>query len=128
MERDDVGAAHPAGELGEVEVGDPEVGDGDDVGADLAGVAPLVLADLGGEGAGGEDEDEVFGLVGGLLDLAPPVLAALHGGEVLPEGDAQGFELAAEAGGGVGAVVAGIGDEDAGELVVVRHEAPSAGA
>jgi hypothetical protein len=70
---------------------------------------------------GGEDEDEVFGLIGRLLDLSPPVLAALHGEEVLPEGDAEGFELVPEAGGRLRPVLSGIGDEDAGKALIVRH-------
>src|SRR3954465_14442407 len=62
-EGDEVGAARPAGEPGEVGVAGRDVADRDHVGADQAGVAPLVLKDLGGEGTGGENEDEVLGVV-----------------------------------------------------------------
>ena len=110
---DDVDAAHPAGEPVQLQRAGRAVADRDDVGALLAGVAPLLGADLGFQRLGRQQQDQILGLGDRLLDLAPPVAAALHRDQVLPQRQALGGQALADLGRGCGAVLAGVGDENA---------------
>jgi hypothetical protein len=109
---DEVRAAHPAGQRIEVDALCPD--DRDHALALLAGVVPLTPDVLGAERGRSHDQDQEFDVVDRVRDLLPPVLAALHVGEVLPERKTVlVLKPAPQLGSDLLPVAPGVGDENA---------------